>query len=213
MNTSSILLEQNNDIAHLILDRPPKNETDSHLFEELSRLANQVLPKLRVSGIICYGRGRHFSSGANVAELKKRVQGPPDKSSTEYLLHNISAIHALADLPYPVVAAIGGCCLGSGLELALACNYRIATKNAVMALPETQIGLMPGCGGTVRMSKLVGYSKAIELILTGKSLLADEALKIGLVDMVVSRKELLSAAEKLVRKIRLYTNGIEIGSN
>jgi len=101
-----------------------------------------------------------------------------------------------------VVAAISGCCLGAGLELALACHYRVSAPSAVFSLPEATFGLMPGCGGTVRLPALVGVGRAIELSLSGRTIGADEALACGLVDMVVEKKALLSTAVRTIGAFR-----------
>jgi enoyl-CoA hydratase len=116
------------------------------------------------------------------------------------LLDNSDSFSALPALPFPVVAAIQGCCLGSGLELALACHFRVAAKNAVLGLPEAGFGLMPGCGGTVRLTRLAGYQKAMRYILTGESLLAEDALKEGIVDAVVDKEELEGAAKRIIER-------------
>ncbi len=99
------------------------------------------------------------------------------------------------------MAAVGGCCLGSGLELALACRWRIAAANAVFALPETSFDLMPGCGGTVRLPSLVGRGRAVDLVLSGRFVDAGEAREIGLVDAIVDRRDLLAAARRLVERV------------
>ncbi len=104
-------------------------------------------------------------------------------------------------MPFPVVAAVGGCCLGSGLELALACDYRLATPTSVFSSPEVEFELMPGAGGTVRLPRLVGPSKAMELMLTGRTVSGQEAHEIGLVDALAHRRELMSCAQKLIGRL------------
>jgi 3-hydroxyacyl-CoA dehydrogenase / enoyl-CoA hydratase / 3-hydroxybutyryl-CoA epimerase len=143
------------------------------------------------------GAGRHFSSGADLEELGRRLAVEPDLQVSRFLADNIRTFQSLATLPLATVAAVGGCCLGSGLELALACHRRLATENAVLALPEAQYGLMPGCGGTVRLARLLGRSQALRLIMSGRSLMASEALELGLVEAVLPRRELVPAAEAL----------------
>ncbi|MCP4640426.1 MAG: enoyl-CoA hydratase/isomerase family protein [bacterium] len=201
MTNDPIQLYESNGIARLMLCRPPRNEMDGAFFQCFARFRASVLPGLRVRGLIVSGQGRHFSSGANVAELKTQVTANEEGARTAFLDDNIASFDALACLPYPVVATVGGCCLGSGLELALACNYRIAARNALLGLPEVQFGLMPGCGGTVRLPRLIGRGKAMEMILTGRSVLADEALSLGLVDAVVERRALASTAELLIDRL------------
>jgi enoyl-CoA hydratase/carnithine racemase len=200
MPEPSLVLRQEAGVAHLVLNAPPRNEMDSAFFGELARLRADVFPGLRVRGMVVHGAGRHFSSGAKVEELEAMLQETDAASDAPFLVENVKNFLALESLPFPVVAAIGGCCFGAGMELALACHYRIAAPRATFALPEAGFGLMPGCGGTVRLTRLVGRGKAVEMVLGGQTMLADEALCVGLVDAVVDRKELLKAAGRFVRR-------------
>jgi enoyl-CoA hydratase len=195
-----LVLNEDAGIAHLVLNAPPGNEMDRAFFAELARLRTEVFPRLRVRGMVVHGAGRHFSSGARVEELESMLRESDADSGAALLAENAADLHALESMPFPVVAAIGGCCFGVGMELALACHYRVAATRATFALPEAGFGLMPGCGGTVRLTRLVGRGKAIEMILGAQTMLADEALSVGLVDAVVDRKKLLESAERLVNK-------------
>lgn len=199
--TPPLLLDTTGDIFRLILNAPPGNETDARFFTCLADLIPE-LHNARCKGLIIHGSGRHFSSGANIAELL----GTEEESAK--FLHEKSLVHSLSDFyfqgntaPYPTVAAIRGCCLGSGLEIALACDFRIATPNAIFALPEATFGIMPGLGGTVRLPKLVGLAKSIEMVLSGENILAEDALRIGLIDKIVDKNDLLATAELMIRKI------------
>ncbi|NOZ02246.1 MAG: enoyl-CoA hydratase/isomerase family protein [Deltaproteobacteria bacterium] len=188
-----LTLEKAGDIATLFLDAPPQNRMDGVFFHELRTITRNVLPGLDTLGLVVRGRGRHFSSGADVEELLTTPQSDlPD---------NREALTALESLPYPVVAAIDGACFGSGLELALTCRARLATGNALLGLPEVTFDLMPGCGGTIRLGETVGLGPAIDMTLSGRFLDAKEARWIGLVDAVVPRKELDAAAARLVRAL------------
>ena len=184
-------------VAYLTLDAPPRNAIDRAFFRQLATLSRDELPHLPVRGLVVHGEGRHFSSGADIAELDALIARsvPGDEGLWDQALADLAALEAL---PYPVVAAVRGCCLGVGMELALACHYRVAAERAVFALPEATFGLLPGCGGTVRLTELTGPATAMELILTGRTILADEARALGLVDRVVPRRELLSAAEAAI---------------
>jgi enoyl-CoA hydratase/carnithine racemase len=193
MATSPLQLHCQNSIAHLVLSSPPKNEMGAEFFEELARISNS-LATMNVRGLIVRGARRHFSSGANVEELRSRVD-------TAALVNNSDSFSILASLPFPTVAAIRGCCLGSGLELALACRFRVADRNAVLGLPEATFNLLPGCGGTVRLTKLAGYRNAIRMILTGESMLAQDALCLGLVDAVVDKSDVETAAIRFVERL------------
>ena len=195
-----LALEREGEIARLVLDAPPRNEMDHGFFRDFAALV-ATLPGLPVRGLVVHGAGRHFSSGADVDALKADVAGARQERAAAALLEATAGFQTLHDLPYPTVAAVGGCCLGSGLELALACRWRVAAANAVFALPETTFGLMPGCGGTVRLPALVGRGRAVELLLSGRIVDAAEALAIGLVDALVDRRELLLAARRLLERV------------
>ncbi len=201
MGDKAIALERKGSIAFLTLSAPPKNEIGEAFFRELTGLTPE-LQRLDVKGMVVRGQGRHFSSGANLEELRAIVLGAPTREGMRVLFDNSDMFLALASLPFPVVAAIAGCCLGSGLELALACTYRVAAQNAVLGVPEASFGLMPGCGGTIRLTQLVGYQKAIELIVTGDFLLAPDALEAGLVDAVVDKNDLEDTAIRFVETLR-----------
>jgi enoyl-CoA hydratase/carnithine racemase len=197
MADKAVVLERTGSIAFLTLSAPPKNEMGTAFFRELTGLTPE-LQRLEAKGMIVRGQGRHFSSGANLEELKAMVSRAPACKGMRALLDNSDAFALLSSLRFPVVAAIAGCCLGSGLELALACTFRVAARNAVLGVPEASFGLMPGCGGTVRLTHLVGYQKAIELIVTGNILLAPDALEAGLVDAVVDKHDLENTAIRFV---------------
>lgn len=195
-----LLLEQDGGIARLVLDAPPRNEMDQDFFRTLAALVG-TLASLPVRGLVVHGAGRHFSSGADVDALKAGLAGTQPALAAHALFDATSSFQRIAELPYPTVAAVGGCCLGSGLELALACRWRIAAANAVFALPETSFDLMPGCGGTVRLPPLVGRGRAVDLVLSGRFVDAGEAREIGLVDAIVDRRDLLAAARRLVERV------------
>jgi enoyl-CoA hydratase/carnithine racemase len=188
-------------LAWLVLDSPPRNETSHGFFQTLRRLAREVLPGLDVLGLIVHGRGRHFSSGADVVELRRLLLSSGPGRVPDFLAENVDTLLAMERLPFPVVAAVHGACYGSGLELALCCHYRVATPRAVFSLPEVSFGLMPGCGGSVRLPRLVGRARALELILSGRSLLADEARALGLVDLLAERHELLAVARRWIHAL------------
>lgn len=199
---ASITLERTDDVGHLVIEGAPRNELSFRVFDEFVELVDTVLPGLDVLGLIISGRGRHFSSGSNVGELLARAKVIGNERSPSWCEIHSEHFQALRGLPYPVVAAVSGCCLGSGLELALACTARVASANAVFAMPESQHLLIPGCGGTVNLTELIGFRKAMTLILSGELLSAEQALALGLVDVVVERKELMASAERLISCIK-----------
>ena len=188
--SSALHLEMNHGIAHLGLGAPPRNELTEQRLGELCSLIKQLTSNTEIRGLILMGRGRHFSSGADVGELTSS----PSLENTASLTRNRQGFERLEKAPFPVVAAIRGCCFGVGLELALACHFRVATSSAVLAMPEVEYGLIPGCGGTVRLAEKIGMGPAIELIMSGRTCAAEEAYQLGLVDRVVDKKELHTAA-------------------
>ena len=191
------------------LARPPRNSLDSGLFAGLAALVDllasgKIPPDSQsvdtaLRGLVIHGQGKHFSAGADLDELGRLLRGAA--AEPEFLRRNSRALDGLGRLPFPTVAAIGGCCLGAGLELALACRHRIASDNAMLAFPESGFGIIPGCGGTVRTAGLLSPGKAIELVLGGRNLLADEALRLGLVDCVVERGRLMDSAFALIDRL------------
>lgn len=198
MITDRLSLTIIEDIHHLQLTAPPVNRTDSQFFTEFSAILNHLNGEKDVRGLIISSLGRHFSSGADIDELIQKLGQENSSGQAIATQHSLTLFNNLKTKPYPVVCAIQGCCLGSGLELALACHYRIATKNAFFSLPETSFELMPGCGGTVYLPQLIGVGKSIEMILGESNLLAEDARKIGLIDMVVQKGELLAMARNLI---------------
>ena len=191
-------LEVKGKIAYLIIDSPPRNQMGIEFFKELSYLNGSVFPELKVKGMIIYGRGRHFSSGAEISQITSLCF---DAKGIDVLYEHSSCFGALEGLGYPVIAAVRGCCLGSGLELALSCGYRIAAQRSIFSFPEVTFGLLPGCGGTVRLGEIVGTGTAIDLILSGRSLLAEDALEKGLVDIVVPASKLIETAESFIERL------------
>lgn len=164
------------------------------LREAVTGLAST--PGVRVLAIVGAGDVA-FSAGADVHELRARP--PADRYAANMLGHEVFDV--IERCPLPVVAALNGRALGGGLELALACDIRVATHDAVLGLPEVTLGVMPAWGGTFRLAELIGAGPARELILTGRSVTADEARALGLVSRVVARDELRSAVAEIARTL------------
>jgi enoyl-CoA hydratase len=151
---------------------------------------------MSLHGLIITGAGdRVFAAGADIGELAARQ--PIDA------LLGISqrVVARIEDLPFPSIAAINGHALGGGCEIALACDMRLAVAHARIGLPEVGLGIIPGAGGTQRLPRIVGYSKALEMILTGEPVEGDEALRIGLVNRLCAPEELMATAHRLVSRI------------
>lgn len=194
-----LLLEHNGEIAVLTLNR---QESYNSINTEMLKLMSQAIQDIRfnpdIRVLIITGAGeKAFCSGA---DLKERITLSPDQVR-QFIHTNRTNMTALEDLPIPVIAAINGLALGGGTELALACDLRVAADTAVLGLTEVTLAIIPGAGGTQRLSRLVGRGKAKELILTGRKISAGEALNIGLVNQVVPGERLLTAAKELAAEI------------
>lgn len=192
------LLTISHHVARITLHNPPANVLKVSLLKELGQVLTEVEEDEYVRVVIITGTGRFFSAGADLNELAhlNTVHG-----GTEFSLHGQSLFSRIERSKKPVLAAINGTCVGGGLELALACHLRVAAAGATLGLPEVKLGLIPGFGGTQRLPRVVGPSKAAEMILTGESLSSDEALRIGLVSRVVPPHELLAQAEAIAALI------------
>lgn len=190
-----------NDIGHLILDQPPANTMSGLFFDELNQITSGVIPQSSARAIVIYGSGRHFSSGADPLELRKNIiANLPSRYPDElpsFLEQNTKSFLFFEKLSIPSFAAIRGACFGSAMELAMFCKFRICAEGAVLGFPETSFGLMPGCGGSVKLPAIVGVAKAIEIIIGGKNFSAEEAYKWGIVHKIAGRKNLIEETLKI----------------
>lgn len=183
-----VTLERRADgVALLRLDRPKANALSGELLGQLAELVEGLAADLP-GAVVVWGGRRIFAAGADIEELASGV-GPATVAA------NFGrALGALATLPRVTIAAVNGFALGGGLELALACDFRICATDAKLGLPEILLGVIPGGGGTQRLPRLVGPSRAKELVLSGRQVRADEALSIGLVNRVAEPDAALDAA-------------------
>jgi enoyl-CoA hydratase/carnithine racemase len=181
-------------IATIRLDRPKMNALNAQMQEEIAGAAAQVSGDAAIRAVILYGGDRVFAAGADIKEMA--TMGYPQMA--EHAARLQAALNAVADIPKPVVAAVTGYALGGGLELALCADFRVLGENAKVGQPEIQLGVIPGAGGTQRLPRLIGPSRAKDLIFTGRQVAADEALAIGLADKVVPDAEVYQAAMDLV---------------
>ena len=197
MDNKTINWEIEDKIGYLTLVSAPKNKMDSRFFGEFNTIISKIERNQKLRGLIIQSKGRHFSSGADVEELLSMLKSsmhviPPS------IRNNSEAFKILNKLEFPVVACIKGICYGSGLELALCANFRVASKNSMLCLPETGFGIMPGLGGIYNSLKCMGTARALEFVLSGNSLSSEEALNYGLVDLIEGKDELAAIAKKLV---------------
>lgn len=193
-------LDTANGIGTIRLERPPMNALNTQVQEELRAAAHAAAAEGEIRAVIVYGGEKVFAAGADIKEMA-------DLSYVDMAVRAgavSSALHAVAQIPKPVVAAITGYALGGGCELALACDWRIAAEDAKLGQPEIKLGIIPGAGGTQRLARLVGPAKAKDIIFSGRMVDADEALRIGLVDRVVPADRVYEAAVELLAP---YTTG------
>jgi len=188
-----------NSIGFLVLANPPGNVMTHAFFLEFNQLINQ-LESFQLSGIIIEAQGRHFSSGTNIDELisfykQNHSSVPPE------IENNRQAFLKLGYLQIPTIACISGICYGSALELALCAHFRIATEKALLCLPESSFGLMPGLGGIFNSVKCWGKAKTLEMALTGNSIKGEQAQKDGLIDFISPKENLRETALLLLNSL------------
>lgn len=200
MKFDNILVEKNNALAQITINRPKKlNALNSAIIYELSEAFQVLEEDKNIKVIILTGAGdKAFVAGADISEF---VHFSVDEGGSLARKGQEILFNFIENLSKPVIAAINGFALGGGLELAMACHFRIASDNAKMGLPEVSLGVIPGYGGTQRLPQLVGKGKAMELIMTASMIAADDAKNCGLVNHVTTPEELLPLAEKLAGKM------------
>ena len=196
MTFQNILFDVGAGIARITINRPDKlNALNDAVIAELGTAIDQVTGDANIRGVILTGAGaKAFVAGADIGELSK--QGPFDGKARAQV--GQAVFRRIERSGKPVIAAINGFALGGGCELAMACHVRIASESAKFGQPEAKLGIAPGYGGSVRLPRLVGKGRALELLLTGQIIDAAEAYRIGLVNRVVPGDRLLEESEKLL---------------
>jgi len=198
MAYETILFNKEDEVAVITLNRPPMNPLNSMVFKELAQAAEEIQADPSVKVVIITGSGsKAFAAGADVSEMATLT---PVEAYT-FCQGSKTAFAKIESLSKPVIAAISGVAFGGGCELALACDFRIAADNAKFAFPETGLGIIPGGGGTQRLPRLIGATKAKELIFLGDIIDAANAEKIGLVNKIVPVDSLLEEAMKMAKKL------------
>ncbi|MYW92758.1 enoyl-CoA hydratase/isomerase family protein [Amycolatopsis rubida] len=187
-----VTLEVEGGVGTIRLDRPPVNALNNQVQAELAEAAREASDRDDVRAVILYGGEKTFAGGADIKEMASRTYPEIAKFGAELT----ASLARVANIPKPVVCAITGYALGGGLELALTADWRIAGDNVKVGQPEIQLGIIPGAGGTQRLTRLIGPSKAKDLIFTGRFVKAEEALKLGIVDEVVAPDDVYAAARK-----------------
>jgi enoyl-CoA hydratase len=182
-------------IATITVNRPDKlNALNDRVIEELGVAIDETRGNSQVAGVILTGAGRAFVAGADISEL----EGHGAISAKALAQRGQDVFRRFETSPKPTIAAVNGFALGGGCELAMACHIRIASDAAKFGQPEVKLGLVPGYGGTQRLPRLVGKGRALQLLLTGEMIDAQEAFRIGLVNRVVPGPELLGAATAML---------------
>ena len=187
-----VRLEVDSGVGTIRLDRPPMNALNRQVQEEIRAAAQEAARRDDVRAVIVYGGEKVFAAGADIKEMAELSYVDMAARAGELS----SSFTAVAEIPKPTVAAITGYALGGGLELALCCDRRVAGDNAKVGQPEILLGIIPGAGGTQRLPRLVGPSRAKDIVYTGRFVDASEALRIGLVDEVVAPDEVYEAARR-----------------
>jgi enoyl-CoA hydratase len=220
MPYQEIIYEKEGELATLTFNRPQfRNALNYRAIDEALKVAHDAEVDESVRVLILTGAGeKAFVAGADIEELRER------NTMTELGRHSAQRqvlANLLETMPKPTIAAINGFAVGTGLELAMACTIRIASENAKFGQPEINLGIMPGNGGTQRLPRLVGEGHAMEMILTGELIDAQEAYRIGLVNKVVAQTELMNYVKELAKKlaakpalaVKLAKNAVHTGLN
>ncbi|MCF8033010.1 MAG: enoyl-CoA hydratase/isomerase family protein [Desulfarculaceae bacterium] len=187
----TVKIELVDGVAILSMDNPPVNQMSEHFILELKEASLAALADPEVKALVITGTGKNFMAGADVTQLLPVTDKAP---FVEKLMEVHRWFNALEQDPTPVVAAINGNCLGGGMELALACNYRVAASGVSVGLPEVKLGLLPGSAGTQRMPRLIGLPDALDLITTGKFIKAEKGFSLGFIDEVAPADQLIDTA-------------------
>jgi enoyl-CoA hydratase len=192
-----VRLEINGAVGVIRLDRPPVNAINRAIHRDLLAVAEQVAANSDIRAVVVYGGERAFAAGADIKEMVGLT--PHEITSLGNTLN--AAVSAVARLTQPVIAAITGYALGGGFELALAADFRLIAENAKVGLPEITLGVIPGAGGTQRLARLIGPTKAKELIFTGRPIGADEAVALGLASKAVPADQVFTEALEMATRL------------
>ncbi|MFC2088430.1 enoyl-CoA hydratase-related protein [Calditrichota bacterium] len=199
MNFKNILFEKNGEILTITINRPDKlNALNKETLMELGTAFEKIEANNSIKGVIITGSGdKAFVAGADILEISSL----DNISGTEFALEGQEVFNKIEQCSKPVVAAINGFALGGGCELAMACHVRIANGDAKFGQPEVNLGVIPGFGGTQRLPRIIGKGRALELLMTGNMIDAQEAYRIGLVNQVTSKENLLDSAINILNKM------------
>jgi len=201
MSYETILLDKRDTVGVVTLNRPEAlNALNNQLMDELTAALRELEADEEIGCVLLTGSEKAFAAGADIKEIA-------EKSYLDAFMENLIAAnwHEASRMRKPIVAAVSGHALGGGCELAMMCDFIIAADNAKFGQPEITIGVIPGAGGTQRLARYIGKSKAMDMVLTGRQMDAQEALTSGLVSRVVPADDLLDEAVKIAEKIASFS--------
>ena len=198
MDFKTLLYRVDGNVGIITFNRPNVlNAIDDDVLDEFNLLLDQIEPDKNVRCLVITGEGKAFSAGGDIAhELKQDMRG-----AYNFSRHGAEAMARMESFRCPVIGAINGYALGGGLEFALACDLRFAAEGVKLGMPEISLAVFPGWGGTQRLPRLIGVSRAKRLIYSGSPVTADEALELGIVDFVVPAEDLMSETIAFAQKI------------
>lgn len=199
MDIKNLIFEKKENIAFITINRPDKlNALNKETLNEISQVFDEIENDDEIKGIIITGSGeKAFVAGADILEISTL----DNISGTEFALEGQEVFNKIDQCSKPVIAAVNGFALGGGCELALACHIRYASENAKFGQPEVNLGIIPGFGGTQRLPRIIGKGRALELLMSGNMIDAEEAYRIGLVNKIFPQSELIPESVKLLQTI------------
>ena len=199
MNFNNLIFELKEDIVFVTINRPDKlNALNKETLNEMAQAFDEIENNDSIKGVLITGSGeKAFVAGADILEISTL----DNISGTEFALEGQEIFNKIEQCTKPVIAAVNGFALGGGCELALACHIRYASENAKFGQPEVNLGVIPGFGGTQRLSRIIGKGRSLELLMSGNIIDAQEAYRIGLVNKVFPQSNLISESEKLLQTI------------
>ncbi|MBL7178472.1 MAG: enoyl-CoA hydratase/isomerase family protein [Desulfobacteraceae bacterium] len=187
----TVKVELKDGIAVLSLNNPPVNQLSEPFVKDIAEALSGAFSADEVKAVVLTGSGKNFIAGADITEIRAMT----DKDHVfSQVMDNYRFVNAIEDAPKPVIASINGNCLGGGLEIAMACHYRIAAQGVQVGQPEVKVGLIPGAGGTQRLARLVGLPDALQMITTGNAITSEQGMEKGCIDEVVLHENLLEKA-------------------
>ena len=185
-------------VATITIQKPPANALSSELLKQLSAVLDEIGENDKIRVILIHGEGRFFSAGADIKEFTTIESS---EEFAQYGKYGQNLFERIEAFPKPIIAAIHGAALGGGLELAMACHFRLVAENTKLGLPELQIGLIPGFAGTQRLPRYVGFARAAEMLFTSQPISGLEAVQYGLANHAYPEAELLEKAKAMAKMI------------